>query len=502
MPLSISLPGVQVPDGKSVVRLAAAPVSDVGAGFEAVLRSLGMCTTQESAEAALGTPGPSEMDTDDPELDSEVDEPEDDAELYSQAQGALTAEKTATISIHSETDPSQHLTAQFAEDEKQPFANLDLAADSRKSEVLQANPKTASPECGNPAPPPIRADSMSVWPGFSGNLAGRAQDGSTSPEEPQIPSVVPGNPPVTKMHDTTGMPSIFATSENMKPEAVPLSSPVGGPPSPLSTLDTDATSSDVENPRQQAVLPSVSDAGVEIAMPGEVVDALDAAPKSERGSMMTPVAARQEPPLETLIGTGRAQAETSAISDPLPNAPSLPHSTKQEVQMNEHAMPEKPLALSDSPAVQPVSAFAQTGPHALNETIKAVQPHHFERQVLQHLEDTRIQAGERIEISLSPEELGRVRLSASRTDHGVVLVVQAERPETLELMRRHLPDLMQDLRNMGFANVDYSGGEQNARPRQQPDSGERIVPDQAPASPVDVAMKPALSNGSGLDLRL
>ena len=78
---------------------------------------------------------------------------------------------------------------------------------------------------------------------------------------------------------------------------------------------------------------------------------------------------------------------------------------------------------------------------------------------IQHLSpqaENTFQTADRIEISMSPKELGRVSLCVTRAEHGVVLLVQAERPETLDLMRRHLPDLMADLKEMGFSDVSYS----------------------------------------------
>ncbi len=118
------------------------------------------------------------------------------------------------------------------------------------------------------------------------------------------------------------------------------------------------------------------------------------------------------------------------------------------------------------------------------------------RQVLQQLSETPLRNRDRIEVSLTPEELGRVRLSATQTDAGVILIVQAERPETLDLMRRHLPDLMQDLRSMGFGDVSYSDGQekQNAPGR----SGKAITQHQAE---IPETLNQTIPT-SGLDLRL
>lgn len=116
------------------------------------------------------------------------------------------------------------------------------------------------------------------------------------------------------------------------------------------------------------------------------------------------------------------------------------------------------------------------------------------RQVLQQLAETPIAHGDHVEITLSPEELGRVHLSARQTDQGVILLVQAERPETLDLMRRYLPDLMQDLQRMGFGDVSYSDKRPNQHMPQQPKTTQ--------AHPETLAESPQYVAVSGLDLRL
>jgi flagellar hook-length control protein FliK len=117
-------------------------------------------------------------------------------------------------------------------------------------------------------------------------------------------------------------------------------------------------------------------------------------------------------------------------------------------------------------------------------------------QIMPHVADLSVSKGERIEITLSPDELGRVRLSATQTEAGVVLVVQAERPETLDLMRRHMPDLLRDLQDMGFADINYSEGEQ--REHTEPNTSstpETIEPQETPPPTQHVG-------SSGLDMRL
>lgn len=78
---------------------------------------------------------------------------------------------------------------------------------------------------------------------------------------------------------------------------------------------------------------------------------------------------------------------------------------------------------------------------------------------MQLAETVRAMPDRAVDIALSPEELGRVRLSITTTEGGVTLHVLAERPETLELMRRHADQLARDLAGLGFASIDLAFGQ-------------------------------------------
>ena len=56
-----------------------------------------------------------------------------------------------------------------------------------------------------------------------------------------------------------------------------------------------------------------------------------------------------------------------------------------------------------------------------------------------------------IDVTLSPEELGRVRLSVGVSEGAMLVSISAERPETLDLMRRHIDILHAEARAEGFA---------------------------------------------------
>lgn len=68
-----------------------------------------------------------------------------------------------------------------------------------------------------------------------------------------------------------------------------------------------------------------------------------------------------------------------------------------------------------------------------------------------------------IELALSPAELGSVRMKMTPAEMGMVVSIFAERPETLELMRRNIESLEQAIANLGYEDVafsfDTSGGQ-------------------------------------------
>ncbi len=105
------------------------------------------------------------------------------------------------------------------------------------------------------------------------------------------------------------------------------------------------------------------------------------------------------------------------------------------------------------------------------------------------------------EIALNPEELGRVRLSLSAADGAITLNVLAERAETQDLLRRHIDQLAQEFRALGYKSIAFSFGDQNAQSHakaQQPeDSGEPEIQDVATTT--DFLPKNATA---GLDLRV
>lgn len=82
----------------------------------------------------------------------------------------------------------------------------------------------------------------------------------------------------------------------------------------------------------------------------------------------------------------------------------------------------------------------------------------------------------RVEIRLDPAELGRVHISLTRTEQGVHALVTAERPETMELLRRHAETLTRELGAAGYDSVslDMSQGSRHFAGDTPPERPARI----------------------------
>lgn len=110
------------------------------------------------------------------------------------------------------------------------------------------------------------------------------------------------------------------------------------------------------------------------------------------------------------------------------------------------------------------------------------------------------------QIALSPEELGRLTISVRHEGDFVHVTLTAERPETLDLLRRHSGDLLADLRQSGFSGATFSfgqnGHDQKAGSSNAPHAAPGHAPVLAPLPAPDHPTPARAHAGAGLDLRL
>ncbi|MEO0679644.1 MAG: flagellar hook-length control protein FliK, partial [Pseudomonadota bacterium] len=109
-----------------------------------------------------------------------------------------------------------------------------------------------------------------------------------------------------------------------------------------------------------------------------------------------------------------------------------------------------------------------------------------------------------VELRLDPPELGRVRVSLSTTEAGLVATVLADRPEVADMMRRHADALLRSLEESGHERVDLrfsSGGdaEGNRDERQASGDGAASFGQSAVASVEETRLRNPVD---GVDLRV
>ena len=110
-----------------------------------------------------------------------------------------------------------------------------------------------------------------------------------------------------------------------------------------------------------------------------------------------------------------------------------------------------------------------------------------------------------VDVSLAPEELGKLTISIKQEGNFVHVTLTAERPETLDLMRRNANDLVADLRQTGFsgASLSFGQGQKDQHPNFQNtnlSTGNQQSPQSLPPETKPIASSRTL-NGAGVDLR-
>lgn len=162
-----------------------------------------------------------------------------------------------------------------------------------------------------------------------------------------------------------------------------------------------------------------------------------------------PAKLAHSPAIQLVFTAALSEGVSKAPTGHKPDAARLDPLPQAESRL--HAMLSTELSSAPSPAPSP--SAAATLPPSVPEARLPVPITQLAQTV-----DTlaRKSAEGSVEITLSPAELGRVRLSLTETDGAIRVIVQTERPETAELIRRHLGELGQDLRDLGYRNPGFS----------------------------------------------
>ncbi|MEM9708752.1 MAG: flagellar hook-length control protein FliK [Pseudomonadota bacterium] len=190
----------------------------------------------------------------------------------------------------------------------------------------------------------------------------------------------------------------------------------------------------------------------------------------------------------------------------------LPTHGDQTLRQNSGlALPDTALSPGDMPVEAEFVATETvlretTGPQSASAFDAPRQPAPKAQAVLAQIaEAARTRQDGQIEITLSPEELGRVRLTMAPSDYGMSVTILAERPETLDLIRRHIDLLSRDLQGQGFGKLDFSfagsGSDGGGSFEGQFGRAGAASPGEI-AAPADELWAPPQAAPTGLDMRL
>ncbi len=238
----------------------------------------------------------------------------------------------------------------------------------------------------------------------------------------------------------------------------------------------------------------------------------------------TPTATPVPGLLPTVPVSARKFSSNPLTSPPVERAPTIPaqqqpHTTpvlepkQQPITSAPPSMPNE-LAQSESvepltiPDVAPIETRNFTSLTSSGQPAPNAQPPGFVMRALQTITQAALTLQDRpIELTLNPEELGRVRLTLNSAEGAMAVSITVERPDTLDLLRRNIDILAQQLRDIGYQNLSFSfagqggdfGGDNAENPQTQtPAAGGDAQPIDATSMPLRIN----LDGTNGVDIRL
>lgn len=223
----------------------------------------------------------------------------------------------------------------------------------------------------------------------------------------------------------------------------------------------------------------------------------DSAPRPDR--VFTDRVTQLRPELQG-AATGKADALAAAPGGATPALAGLPvPGTSARVtspfldDLAEDLLPLDSQPVGAAPGTHSSPAQVVAMPQAMQRTDAAA--------ILRQVSDGMARLGEgSVEIRLSPEELGQVRMQMVPSDGGMTVHITADRPETLDLMRRHIDQLARDLADAGYESASFSfgeGGEGGEDPAPRQDRAKPMPQDDTPAT----VARTTEAYSDGLDLR-
>lgn len=171
------------------------------------------------------------------------------------------------------------------------------------------------------------------------------------------------------------------------------------------------------------------------------------------GIATDPTPANAPPSAASALPLADATTAEQAPALPAPPAEAIgkvnPMLSDEASRPNDLAIALQPGGSTNAPGAAPVGQAGTTAP---------TPPQSPVQQAGAALVRLATDAPGRIELTLTPETLGRVHFDMRPEGAGLAITVSAERSETLDLIRRHLPDLLAELRQAGVQAGTMSFG--------------------------------------------
>jgi len=351
-------------------------------------------------------------------------------------------------------------------------------------------------------PPAPAADGRAAWSLLRATTATRA-----SGHYPMAAVTEPGGSP----HDgRTVVPPPALSAPTQAGAAAPVTVPVAAQPGPV------AAALSVGGDPAQAETPALGIDGADLARgvtaPGAASQSPDAAQEAAAGSSLPPTmvtANRQDAPHRTSpIARNDTPPATFGASAEFAG-PTRPDDGPATALAFSPRPPPAADPLAPTGAVVPALAQILTTPLATSVITSAPSfTPHAKPLAATLIEHARNGGTESVELALAPDELGRLRMSMQAEGDVMRVLLSAERPETIDLLRRHADHLAQEFRQAGFSGATLSFGQWGAGGAAHPQAQAQATPPAAPApvagpSPTQPTPRaPAVAGVGGLDLRL
>lgn len=352
---------------------------------------------------------------------------------------------------------------------------------------------------GDPATPKASPTVTQGTPTERANALNSFNTGATQPGQnmaldPQATSVKsfprPTDGSAPTLLKTDASPATVSDAERPLIEPTKALAPNTSAPAPTAPLT-------VPLPTQKAAQMSIQSplTSAEDEAPPLVDGTAEGPDRADRLTIAPPPQRTDRPASTPAIGPAVAfAAQTAAGSSTTTTAPSAPADFETGIELFgtlQSATHAPAATLSPS-----VAAPFHAPPNA---------PTLVAQQIAAALQDRATDPGQPLELALDPPELGRVRMHMAELAGVLTLTIHAERPETAELMRRHLDLLAQEFSDAGVdapsvrISQDGAGAQSGEHGQSERADTPRDGPTDAP-TPVPHART---ANGSGaLDLRL